>query len=54
MQDKYKALLKSGKLTYLLIAVCVIAAGAAVFLPEKQAGGEAAANVETAREKAAE
>ena len=37
MQEKYRALLKSGKLTYLLIAVCVIAAAAVVFMPEKKA-----------------
>lgn len=33
MQDKIKALLKSGKLTYMLVAVCVIAALAVIFLP---------------------
>lgn len=37
MQEKYRALLKSGKLTYLLIAVCVIAAAAVIFMPEKKA-----------------
>lgn len=53
MQDKYKALLKSGKLTYLLIAVCVIAAGAVIFMPEKQAEVEAPETVETAEEYSA-
>lgn len=53
MQDKYKALLKSGKLTYLLIAVCVIAAGAVIFMPEKQAE-EAPETVETAGQTAEE
>ncbi len=35
MQEKYKALLKSGKLTYCLIGVCVLAAAAVIFLPEQ-------------------
>lgn len=37
MQEKYKALLKSGKLTYLLIAVCVLAAAVIIFLPGEKA-----------------
>lgn len=54
MQDKYKALLKSGKLTYLLIAVCVIAAAAVIFMPEKQAEVAAPETVETAGQTAEE
>ena len=54
MQDKYKALLKSGKLTCLLIAVCVIAAAAVIFMPEKQAEVEAPETVETAGQTAEE
>ena len=54
MQDKYKALLKSGKLTYLLIAVCVIAAGAVIFMPEKQAEEAVPETVETAGQTAEE
>ena len=54
MQDKYKALLKSGKLIYLLIAVCVIAAGAVIFMPEKQAEEAVPETVETAGQTAEE
>ena len=47
MQEKYKTLLKSGKVTYGLIGICLLIAAAVIFMPEQESTVETTEPAET-------